>query len=123
MQENGYFEFKKQIERNILTALMMSPKAYDLLRTIWDGEKNTTETLQELFDNTFYADVFMEIWDMYKRGEKVDPVNLKDKLYEEVEMSDIMDILKDSTPHSSDPTIVMLNGYALWGMFWNGAEI
>ena len=123
MQENGYFEFKQQIERNILTALMMSPKAYDLLQTIWDGEKNTTETLQDLFDNTFYADVFMEIWDMYKRGEKVDPVNLKDKLYEEVKMSDIMDILKDSTSHSSDPTIVMLNGYALWGMYWNGAEI
>lgn len=117
------FEYQQEIERNILTALLMSDKAYELLYVIWSGAENTTNDLAELFENTFYSEVFTELWDMYKSNEKIDPVTLKNRLSEEVKLSDIMDIMKDSTSHSSDTHTVMINGYALWGMYWEGIRI
>lgn len=120
------FEFKQQIERNILTALLMSDRAYDVLNKIWNGEKQTVDVLQVLFDNNFYAEAFTELWNMYKKGEKIDPVTLKDKIsneYDEVTLSDIMNIMRDSNSQSADVRTVMFNGYALLGMYWEGEEI
>ena len=44
------FAFKQEVERNILTALLMSDRAYEIINTIWNGKENDTGDLMELFD-------------------------------------------------------------------------
>ena len=123
MQDLKCFDFaiKQEVERNILTALLMSNRAYEIIDVIWNGKKNGTEDLRELFDCTFYGDIFCELWKMYKNGEKIDPVTLANKLEDEgVKLSHIMDIMRDSSSVSADTKTVMMNAYALLGMYWEG---
>lgn len=127
MQDLKCFDlaFKQEVERNILTALLMSDRAYEIINVIWNGKENDTGDLMELFDCTFYGDVFCKLWGMYKNGEKIDPVTLKNKFTEDedIKLSHIMDIMRDSSSASADTKDVMMNAYALWGMYWENEII